>query len=154
MGILLLNYKTSVPLFNSNLKGNIGSLIKQRATLKPGIRNPESGIWNPESGIRNLVCRIWNTQRSSSNLHSLIACKKIRGQGKKTLKLTWLTWFFKIFFSNRRKTNSRSTPFPHWYCYKSPLHILAGLHIKIIYRNVVHLFPSASLLWTDWTTCC
>ena len=38
------------------------------------------------------------------------------------------------FFSN--ETNSRfHWPFPQWYCYKSPLHILAGLRIKTIYSS-------------------
>ena len=38
-----------------------------RATLKPGNRKLETGIWNPESGIRNLESGIQNSESGTVN---------------------------------------------------------------------------------------
>ena len=107
-------------------QGNQGVWISDSET---GIRNPKSGVGipKPKSGIRN--------PESNPDFELPVhrwSCALLSMPGFDVQRLTWL---WEICFSNKYETNSRSTLFPRWYCYKSSLHILVDNHIKTIYSN-------------------
>ena len=94
----------TTPFLWSNFSASLCSLgWSSGATLKPGNRkpetgnrklesenqNPESGIRNPESGIRNLQIKENKLFKFANYFCRAFACKKIRGQARKTLKLTF-----------------------------------------------------------------